>query len=164
MPISIDKSRAHPMVVREIVERAGRGKIKVKWMVGNQETGFAFLLTPSELKAYEEAKRKHFVVCGWKRKEKPDRLAEAYFRWCVVNGEPYVGVEKRKAYAGVTLDMISTDRRLAGWAVTAMGQALWKFSLPKATVYRGECYNESDRVRFEDAERLAAILYTIATA
>ena len=77
-----------PVIEEDILEQAVRGKIRIKWFVGDRDTGFSLRLTPSELEAYEEAKRKHFVVCGWKRKEKFGGLSGAYFHWCEARGEP----------------------------------------------------------------------------
>jgi hypothetical protein len=154
-----------PMLDLEVVEQAVRGKIKVKWFVNNRDKGRNFRLRPLELAAYEEAKRNRFVVykregCGWGW---GDGQVGAYYYWCRALGEPYVRVLKRKAHAEVSLDMISTNRCLGEEAIAAVGRVLRRFSLPGARLYWGECYNQSTRVRLEGAERLAAILYAIAT-
>ncbi len=154
-----------PMLDLETVEQAIRGEIQVKWFVGNRDKGRNFRLRPLERAAYEEAKRNRFVVyqregCGWGR---GDGQVGAYYYWCRALGEPYVRVLKHKTYAEVSLDMISTNRSLDEEAIVSARQLLYRFSLPRARIYWGEYYNESTRVRLEEAERLAAILYAIAT-
>jgi hypothetical protein len=154
-----------PRLDLKVVEQAVRGKIKIKWFVGNRDMGLNLRLSPPELAAYEEAKRNRFVV--WNRKGKGKGKiggpANAYFHWCEAQGEPYVRVLKRKAYAEVTLNMLSTNRDLGEEAIVSAEQVLHRFSIPRARIEWGEWYNESTRVRLEEAERLAAILYAIAT-
>lgn len=133
--------------------------------MGNRDKELTFRLCSLERAAYEEAKRNRFVVykregCGWGR---GDGQVGAYYYWCRALEEPYVRVLKHKMYAEVSLDMISTNRRLGEETIVSARRLLYRFSLPQARIYWGECYNKSSRVRLEEALRLAAILYAIAT-
>ena len=116
------------------------------------------------MKILEHGKRRGFlVVPGSQYSQRWSRDVSEFFSWCRQNNRPFVVVERRRKFAGVEMDLISTP---SGTILSDYGEQLAKdtvlhFSEPLGTMLLGVDIYSANKVRLAHAERFAATLLAI---
>jgi hypothetical protein len=143
-----------PAMTRDLADRLALG-LDTLYLLGQP---YSRKLRRDEMAAYEAAKVNHYVVTS------NQEVSNAYFNWC--EGDPaipFVRVKPKKRYAEVSMDLITIGSAGLHPEARREVKALWeRFGVPPYA--SSACvFSYCDRIKLEDAEHVAAALWTIAT-
>jgi hypothetical protein len=135
-------------------DAAAEGRITI-WMCGQP---ISHRLRKQELAEYHAAKERHYVV------DRGYRIKNIYGRWCEAAQVPDIHVRPKKLYADVTMDLIFLPRDRRDLVPEARDEVEALCAGPGVILRCLGTYTSIDRVPVEDAGRIAATLWAIATA
>ncbi len=118
-------------------------------------TGRPYRLAGYLLEAFEQAKRKKFVV-GRRR-----NLLEAWIKFCSIEEIPCIIVKPRRQHAGVSMDIVHCDFMLTEEYMDPISEAMQEASEPDAEISVGLDYCSAELVLPDQAEALAAKMWKI---
>lgn len=118
-------------------------------------TGRPYRLAGNLLEAFEQARRRKFVV-GRRR-----NLLEAWEKFCLMEGIPCIIVKPRRQHAGVTMDIVHCDFVLTDEYIDPISEAMHEASEPDAEITVGLDFCSSELVLPDQAEALAAKMWKI---
>ena len=158
------KSFILPSIPLEELNQAITGKVLIKW----NGQPMCLRLTKSERSTFEDAKEKHYLI---QRSTKRNNLTSAYWHWCEAVSEVYICIKKRRRYASLELDMITKQNRkeketsrLTKQAQKEVLELIYLYYEPGSSISIGDQYISVSEIIYENAEKLASLLYPVVTA
>ena len=124
-------------------------KEKIDW------TGRPYRLAGNLLEAFEQARRRKFVV-GRRR-----NLLEAWEKFCSIEEIPCIIVKPRRQHAGVSMDIVHCNFVLTDEYIDPINDAMHEASEPDAEITVGLDFCNSELVLPDQAESLAAKMWKI---
>lgn len=118
-------------------------------------TGRPYRLAGNLLEAFEQARRRKFVV-GRRR-----NLLEAWEKFCSIEEIPCIIVKPRRRHAGVSMDIVHCDFVLTDEYIDPISDAMHEASEPEAEITVGLDFCSSEYVLPDQAEPLAAKMWKI---
>jgi hypothetical protein len=120
-------------------------------------------LTRAEMRLYEAAKEQHYVIA---RGRSGLDVSNAYYLWCEGAQIPFIRIEQKRNYSYLTLDVIflPRERYLHPDAIRELDLLFRRHAKPPCWYGSGDNHCSCSRIPNEAAERVAATMWSIATA